>query len=79
MKDVAADEPELAFQIERAQGLSSHNAVGETGRVSVDRGNHQVGDLVAGLVPGAPVRQLGRHMLAEQTRHMGAGRGEAVV
>ena len=48
------------------------HAPGEARRIVIDRPDHQIGDLVAMIVPGGAVGKLRRHMLAEQARDMGA-------
>ena len=73
MKDVAADKAEFAFEVEGREDLAGDDGNLEAGRVRLDRVDHEVGDRLARLVPRAPVRQLGRDMLAEQRRDMAAG------
>ena len=48
----------------------------EARRMAVDRGDHQIGDLVAMIIPGSAVRQFRRDMLAEQAGDMLALRRE---
>src|SRR5208282_2649727 len=47
VENIAAEEAELAFEIERAQHLATDDARGKAGRVALDRRDHQVGDGVA--------------------------------
>ena len=66
VKNVAADKAEVALEVERRQDLSGDDGRLEARRVSLDRVDHHVGDLFAGLVPRPPVRQSRRDVLAEQ-------------
>src|SRR6185369_7066295 len=68
MKDVAAEQAELPLQIERRQYLAADHACRKARRVFVHRRDHEVGDLIAVIVPGLSVRQFRRDMLAEQAR-----------
>ena len=52
VEDVAADQPEGAFEIERREDLSPEHRTLEVRRVSVDRVDHQVGDRLAMFIPG---------------------------
>ncbi len=79
MEDVAADQAEGTLQVQRGQRLPAEHRVGESGRVALDGGDHQLGDLVAVRVPAAPIRQLRRHVLAEQAGHVLAGRRQPIV
>ena len=79
VRDVAADEAEHLFEVERAQRLAADHARLEARRIAVDGVDHQVGDLVAMVVPGAAVGQLRRDVLAEQARDMRALRRQRVV
>src|SRR5690348_4343597 len=79
MKDVAAGEPELALEVERGKTLRRDHAGAEAGRVALDRVEHQLGHLVAAVVPRAAVGQGGGDVLAKEARHMRAGRRQAVV
>ena len=79
MKNVAADEAEVALEVERRQDLAGDDRCPEAGRVSLDRLDHQVGDRLARLVPRAPVRQLRRDMLAEERGDVAPGRRERIV
>ena len=78
MEDVAADEPEDAFEIKRAQHLPGDDAVLEARGEAVDRGDHQTATFAV-IVPGTPVRQLRRHVLAEEASPRAAQRRQAVV
>src|SRR5262249_25576676 len=51
VENIAADEPEGALEIERRENLPAEHVAGEIGRVAVDRGDHQVGDPFAMIVP----------------------------
>lgn len=51
VKDVATCEPELALKIQRAQDLSANDTIGKSWRIAIDSRDHQIGDLVAGLIP----------------------------
>ena len=79
VEDVAADEPEDAFEVERRERLAGDDAVLEAGGVALDGGDHEVGDLLAMIVPGPSLRKLRRDVLAEQARDMRALRRQAVV
>src|SRR5437868_2092924 len=56
MKDVAADEAEGAFEIERREDLPAKHRALEVRRVAVDRLDHQVGDGLAMLLPRRSIR-----------------------
>ena len=58
VEDVAAGEPEGLLEVERAQRLAADHARLEARRIAIDRVDHQVGHLVAMVVPGAAVRQF---------------------
>ena len=65
MKDVAADEAEGAFEIERREDLPAEHRTLEVRRMAVDRLDHQVGDRLRDgrpttLRPAAPARRAGR-------------------
>ena len=60
MHDVAVHQAEGALQVQRAQRLTAQDRFREAGRVRLDRGDHQVGDFVAVIVPGAAIRELRR-------------------
>ncbi len=70
---------ELPLEIERGEHLPADHACRKARRVLVDGRDHEVGDLLAIIVPGFSVRQLRRDMLAEQARDMLAVRGQRVV
>ncbi len=76
MKDVAADQAEGAFEIERAHDLPRDHRTLEVRRIGIDRRDHQIGDLLAMIVPARAIGQFGRHMLAEEARDMAAFRRE---
>src|ERR1043166_5178921 len=58
VENVAADEAESALEIERRENLPAEHRPGKIRRVTVDRRDHQVGDLIAMVVPRGAVRQL---------------------
>ncbi len=51
MKNIAAEQAELALQIERRQNLPPHDGCGEARRVLVHRRDHEIGDFIAMIVP----------------------------
>ena len=51
VEDIAAEQPEMALQIERRQRPAGRSRCGEARRVLVHRRDHQIGDLVAVIVP----------------------------
>src|SRR5437764_8519357 len=63
MEDVAADEAEGAFQVERRENLTAKHRAFEVRRIAVDRVDHQVGDRLAMFIPGRTVGQFRRDML----------------
>src|ERR1700679_3231589 len=79
VKDVAADQPEGALEIERAHDLPPEHRGLEIGRMTVDEIDHDIGYLLPMIVPGCPVGQLRRDVLAEQARHVLSRGREAVV
>src|SRR5215218_11497223 len=79
VEDVAAGEPEDTLEVERRERLAGDDAVLEAGSVALDGGDHEVGDLLAMIVPGPSLRKLRRDVLAEQARDMRALRCQAVV
>src|SRR5713226_8672530 len=64
MKNIAAKEAELALQIERRQDLPPHDSRREAWRITIHRRDHEIGDLLAMVVPRSSVRQLRRDGLA---------------
>ena len=78
VEDVAADQAELALEIERRQHPATDDARGEIRRVAVHRRDHQVGDLVPRGVPRHAVGQRRIGMLAKQARDVLARRRERV-
>src|SRR5262249_61393769 len=66
VEDVAAGESEYLLEVERAQGLAADDACLEAGRVALDGFDHEIGDALAVIVPRRAIRQLRRHVLAEQ-------------
>src|ERR1700731_2613189 len=72
MKDVAAEQAELALQIERRQDLPADHARRKARRILIHRRDHEVGDFVAMVVPRSALGQLTRAGLAEQTADMPA-------
>src|ERR1035437_4645127 len=79
MKNVAADQAKGTFQIERAHDLPTEHGSPEVRRMTIDEIDHDVGDLVAMVVPGRAVRQDWSDMLAEQAGHMLSRRRQAVI
>src|SRR5215207_10364021 len=65
VKAVAPDEPEHALEIEWAQDLAAEHAGLEPRGITLDCLNHQIGHLLAALVPGSPIGEHGRDVLAE--------------
>src|SRR4029079_4398139 len=65
VEDIAADQAEIAFEIERALDLPAEHRRLEARRETVDRRDHEVGDFLAVVVPGFSVRQLRRDVLTE--------------
>src|SRR5262249_39308559 len=51
MEDVAIQEAKLAFEVEGRHDLASNHAGSETWRIAVDRGDHQIGNLLAMVIP----------------------------
>src|ERR1700681_2355461 len=66
VEDVAAGQAEDLLQVKRAQRRAAEDARLEAGRITLDRIDHQIRDLLAAVVPGAAIGQLRRHMLTEQ-------------
>src|SRR5689334_7637507 len=84
MEDVAAEQAELALEVERRMDLAGDNAGAEVRGVGGDGVDDPVCGRLALVVPApaAAIRiwgQFGRELLAEQAGDVGAGRGEAVV
>ena len=79
VRDIAAHETENALHIERAHGCARYHRSLESGRETLDRIEHQIGDFVAMRVPGFSAGQFGRDVLAEQTRDMFAGGSQRIV
>ena len=79
VEDVATDQPELAFEVERRVDLAGDDARLEVGRMLRDGIDDMVGDLFAHIVPRPPVRQPRLELLAEQAGDMLARRREAVI
>ena len=79
MEDVAVGQAEDALQIEWRETLPPDHARFEARRIGFDRVDHEIGDRLARLVPGAPVGQFRRDMLAEQGRDVLAGRRQRIV
>src|SRR6058998_1419789 len=79
MKNIATGQPENPFQVQWTQSLTADDAGLETGSVAVDRFDHQIRDDLAVVVPCAFLRQLWRHVLAEQRSHMRATRRQRIV
>src|SRR5258705_6797239 len=70
MKNVAAEQAELALEIERRQDMAANHARREAWRILIHGRDHEIGDLFAMVVPRPAVRQLRRHVLAEQAGDM---------
>src|SRR6266480_4534825 len=51
VKNIAAEQPELALQIERREDLPAHDACRKTRRITIYRRDHEIGDLIAMVVP----------------------------
>jgi hypothetical protein len=51
VKDVAAEEAEVPFEVEGRKSLAADDAGPKPWRVAVDRVDHEVGYLIAPLVP----------------------------
>src|SRR3546814_10665232 len=77
--DVAADEPELAFEPFGRQARLGNDARAEAGGVFFDGVDDAVGGGFLFVIPVPPVRQFGRELLAEEARDMLPRRREAVV
>src|SRR6056297_249304 len=77
MKDVAAQQAVLALEIQRREEAASENAGGEVRRMTVHRGDRQVGEGFPVAVPAAVGR--GIDVLAEQAGDMLSRRRQAVV
>jgi hypothetical protein len=69
----------LPLEVERRQNLTPDHTCPKAGRVTVDRRDHEIGDRLAMVVPGAPVGEFRGDMLAKKARDMLARRREAVV
>src|SRR3982750_1028845 len=79
VEDVAAQKAELPLEIERREDLAAEYAGSEARCVFVHSRDHEIGDLVAMVVPGSAVRQLRRDGLAEQPGLMCARRGHGAA
>jgi len=79
MHDVPAGQAKDALQIERRQDLPRNDQGRKSRRITIDGGNHQVGDLVAMIIPRRAARQHGGRMLAEQAGDMRAVRRQRVI
>src|SRR5258706_5488419 len=66
MKNIAAEQAELTLQIERRENLPADDACRKTRRVTIHGRDHEIGDLVAMVVPRPALWQFRRDMLAEQ-------------
>ena len=51
MKNVAAEQAELPLEVERRQHLAADHACRKARREFIHRRNHEVGDLLAMIVP----------------------------
>src|SRR5690348_7987586 len=54
VKDVAADQPEPALEVERRMDLSAEHRLGEARRMRIDGRDDLVGRLLALVVPASP-------------------------
>src|SRR6266851_2600843 len=70
MKDVPADEAELAFQVERREDLAGEDALLEIRGAAVDRLNDDICRGFLLFVPAVGPRQHGIEMLAEEARNV---------
>src|SRR5271166_5256667 len=70
VKDVAADKPELALEVERRENLAGDDGRPKARRVTLHRVDHQVGDGLARLAPRPTIRQLRRDVLAKERGDM---------
>src|SRR5216683_621275 len=52
MKNIAAEQAELALEIERRQNLPADHACREARRIFIHGRDHEIGDLLAMVVPG---------------------------
>src|SRR4051812_7182704 len=70
VENVAADEAEAPFKVERRMDLSPKHGLGEAWRMRVDGRDNPVGRLVALSVPTPPRPEIVAEVLAEQARDM---------
>src|SRR6516225_5350000 len=70
MEYIAARQPEHLLEIEWGERLPADNARLESRRIALDRLDHEIGHLVAMIIPGACVGQSGSNMLAEEACDM---------
>src|SRR5437868_5154169 len=68
MENVAADEAEAAFEIERRMDLATDDRLSEARCMVIDGRDDRVGGLFALLVPAAAAAEIESEMLAEQRR-----------
>src|SRR5712691_12494195 len=68
VKDVAADEAEIAFEVEGGQDFAREDALPEIRSVAVDRRDDRVGRALLLLVPAAAPGQRRVEVLAEEAR-----------
>ena len=66
MEDVAVGEAETALQVQGREDLPGEHAGPEVGRVDADRVDHQIGELLPGVVPAAAIGKVRGHVLHEQ-------------
>jgi hypothetical protein len=74
VEDVAANEPARSLEIERTHDLPPQHTLLKSWSIAIHRRNHQVGHLLAVIVPGAAIGEDRLNMLAEQARHVLARR-----
>ncbi|HEY7786892.1 MAG TPA: hypothetical protein VIF33_00100 [Casimicrobiaceae bacterium] len=82
MEDIATDEAEFTFQVERRQDATPEHAAREIRRRLVDGVDHQVRDFVAMIVPGVARQHVADarvRVLAEKARDVHAGRRQRRV
>ncbi len=79
MEDVAAGQPEFAFEVERRQRGHADDAVAEVRRGGGDSVDDAVGGGGALVVPAPPLRQPVRELLREQAGDVHPRRGEGRV
>src|SRR5258706_2262949 len=79
VKNIAAEQAELALQIERREDLPADHACRKTRRITIHGRDHEIGDLIAMVIPGPALGQFRRDVLAEQAGDMLARRAQRIV